>query len=68
MKKVFKIETPGGGLFYTDVVAGLERSPVGATVSVVEMTEAEYQAIPVSQDAVDFFCFGGKGHEIPASH
>ena len=52
--KTYQIKSEGQ-TFTTNNAAAIAKAPVGSTVEVIEMTEADYQAIPATSDSHRFF-------------
>jgi hypothetical protein len=56
--RVYKI-TSEGREYFTDDRGDIAIAPVGSLVEVLEMTEEEYRAIPVTVESSNFFKLHG---------
>jgi hypothetical protein len=52
--KTYQIQTDKG-TFTTNLAASVEKAPVGSTIKVLEMSEAEYMSIPATSGSAAFF-------------
>lgn len=53
--KVYKIKMPNGSEFVTNNTDDLETMPVGSTITIADMTPAEYHNIPATCESASAF-------------